>query len=130
MAPRKHSIGPASAADRAVSSGVVVIYARYSSHAQRDASIEQQIEKCTAFAKRNSLFILETYADKTVSGKTDRRKAFQRMLTNERYTGVCLYRSVRKEGGIPQIIGRDKMACRPKQLEDRKEPGRRPTAFQ
>ena len=80
VAPRKHSIGPASAADRAVSSGVAVIYARYSSHAQRDASIEQQIEECTAFAKRNNLFVLETYADKAVSGKTDRRKAFQRMM--------------------------------------------------
>ena len=60
VALRKHSIGPASAADRAVSSGVAVIYARYSSHAQRDASIEQQIEECTAFAKRNNLFVLET----------------------------------------------------------------------
>ena len=80
MAPRKNSIRPASAADRAASSGVAVIYARYSSHSQRDASIEQQIEECTEFAKRNNLFVLETYSDKAVSGKTDRRKEFQRMM--------------------------------------------------
>ena len=30
----------------AASSGVGVIYARYSSHAQKDASIEQQVAEC------------------------------------------------------------------------------------
>ena len=29
---------------------VAVIYARYSSHAQKEESIEQQVEECTAFA--------------------------------------------------------------------------------
>lgn len=41
---------------------------------------QMQVEECTAFAKRNNLFVLETYADKAISGKTDRRKAFQRMM--------------------------------------------------
>lgn len=98
MAPRKKSIHEVSAADRAASSGVAVIYARYSSHNQRDASIEQQIDECTEFAKRNNLFILETYADKAVSGKTDRRKEFQRMMRDAEkgyFQAVIAYKSNR-----------------------------------
>ena len=53
-------------------SGTAVIYARYSSHNQRDVSIEQQVTECQEFAQRNSLNILEIYADRAVSGKTDR----------------------------------------------------------
>jgi site-specific DNA recombinase len=98
VAPRKKSIHPPSAADRAESSGVAVIYARYSSHNQREASIEQQIEECTEFAEKNNLFVLETYADKAVSGKTDRRKSFQRMLRDAEkgyYQVVIAYKSNR-----------------------------------
>jgi len=80
VAPRKNTVDPVSALDRAAASGVAVIYARYSSHNQREVSIEQQIDECMDFAKKNNLFILETYADKAVSGKTDRRKSFQRMM--------------------------------------------------
>lgn len=61
-------------------SGIAVIYARYSSHNQRDASIEQQVEKCQAFAAKNNLRVFEIYADRAVSGKTDRRPNFQRMM--------------------------------------------------
>lgn len=61
-------------------SGTAVIYARYSSHNQRDVSIEQQVTECQEFAQRNSLNILEIYADRAVSGKTDRRPNFQRMM--------------------------------------------------
>ena len=63
-------------------SGVAVIYARYSSHNQREASIEQQVEECRKFADINKLHIIEVYADKAVSGKTDRRPNFQRMMKN------------------------------------------------
>jgi len=59
---------------------VAVIYARYSSHSQKDASIEQQVEECTEFAKENDLDVVETYADRAISGKTDRRPNFQRMM--------------------------------------------------
>ena len=61
-------------------SGAAVIYARYSSHNQRDASIEQQVEKCQDFAARNNLQVTEIYSDRAVSGKTDRRPNFQRMM--------------------------------------------------
>ena len=59
-----------------------MIYARFSSHNQREASIEQQVEWCTDLAKRYSLTILDTYADKAVSGRTDNRPSFQRMMAD------------------------------------------------
>lgn len=57
-----------------------VIYARYSSHAQKDASIEQQVKECMEFAQNEGIRITATYADRAVSGKTDRRADFQRMM--------------------------------------------------
>ncbi len=63
-------------------SGTAVIYARYSSHAQREASIEQQIRECTQYAQRGGLKITSTYADKAISGKTDHRPQFQRMMND------------------------------------------------
>ena len=57
-----------------------VIYARYSSHAQRDASIEQQVEACTAYARAGDFRVVDIYADRAVSGRTDRRADFQRMM--------------------------------------------------
>ncbi len=62
--------------------GTAVIYARYSSHAQREASIEQQIRECTQYAQRGGLKITSTYADKAISGKTDHRPQFQRMMND------------------------------------------------
>ena len=53
-----------------------VIYARYSSHAQKDASIEQQVRECLIFAKAQGIRITATYEDRAVSGKTDRRPNF------------------------------------------------------
>lgn len=61
-------------------SGTAVIYARYSSHNQREASIEQQVAECQKYADMKNLRIVEVYADKAVSGKTDRRPNFQRMM--------------------------------------------------
>ena len=61
-------------------SGTAVIYARYSSHSQREASIEQQVEECRRFAAANNLYVSEVYADKALSGKTDKRPNFQRMM--------------------------------------------------
>ena len=61
-------------------SGNAVIYARYSSSNQRDVSIEQQFEACMKYAAENKLTIVERYADRAVSGKTDNRPQFQRMM--------------------------------------------------
>lgn len=61
-----------------------VIYARYSSHAQRDVSIEQQVQKCQEYAQRQGLTIVDTYSDAAISGKTDNRPAFQRMMKDSK----------------------------------------------
>lgn len=57
-----------------------VIYARYSSHSQRDISIEQQIAKCQELATEYGIRIVNIYADRAVSGRTDQRREFQKML--------------------------------------------------
>ncbi|MGN0706623.1 MAG: recombinase family protein [Faecalibacterium sp.] len=57
-----------------------VIYARYSSHNQRDCSIEQQVADCELFARQNNLRIVKVYADRHLSGTSDQRPQFQQML--------------------------------------------------
>lgn len=57
-----------------------VIYARYSSHAQKDASIEQQVSEAQSYAAEHGIPIYEVYADRAISGKTDRRPNFQKMM--------------------------------------------------
>ncbi len=57
-----------------------VIYARYSSYAQNDASIEQQVADCEAYAKMNNLQVVKVYADRAHSGTSDKRPEFQKML--------------------------------------------------
>lgn len=57
-----------------------VIYARYSSHSQRDVSIEQQVQKCREYAEREGLTVVGIYSDAAMSGKTDKRPQFQRMM--------------------------------------------------
>ena len=41
-----------------------VVYARYSSHSQRDVSIEQQIQDIRAYAEREGYTIIHEYADR------------------------------------------------------------------
>ena len=57
-----------------------VIYARYSSHSQRDVSIEQQVADCEKFAADNNLKVVKVYADRHLSGTSDKRPEFQQML--------------------------------------------------
>lgn len=101
--------------DCSTSSGVAVIYARYSSHNQREASIEQQIDECTEFAKRNNLFIAETYADKAVSGKTDRRREYQRMMRDAEkgyFKVVIAYKSNRMGRNMLQALQNEEKLCK------------------
>lgn len=75
-----------------------VIYARYSSHNQREESIEQQVAECRAFAARENIEVVEVYADKAVSGRSDRRTAFQKMLRDadlKKFEVVIAYKSNR-----------------------------------
>lgn len=57
-----------------------VIYARYSSHNQREESIDGQLRECKAFAKRNDIKVIDEYIDRALSGKTDNRPAFQKLI--------------------------------------------------
>lgn len=57
-----------------------VIYARYSSDNQREASIEGQIRECTAFAEKNGITVLRHYIDRAISAKKDNRPEFQNMI--------------------------------------------------
>ena len=59
-----------------------VIYARYSSSGQREESIEGQIRECTEYAERNGMRVIRSYADKALTGRTDRRPDFQRMISD------------------------------------------------
>jgi len=66
---------------RSIQRGMLgAIYARYSSTAQNDASIEQQVERDTEYAKQNGITIVAVYADRAKSGRSDNRPEFQRML--------------------------------------------------
>ncbi len=55
-------------------------YGRYSSHAQKDTSIEQQLRECREWARRNDVQIVAEYADRALTGTTDKREQFQKMI--------------------------------------------------
>lgn len=57
-----------------------VIYARYSSGGQREESIEGQLRECHAYADRCGFTIVGEYVDKALTGRTDKRPGFQRMM--------------------------------------------------
>lgn len=57
-----------------------VIYARYSSHNQTEQSIEGQLRDCYEYAKRNEYTVVGEYIDRAISGSTDERPDFQRMI--------------------------------------------------
>ena len=63
-----------------VQGGYGVIYARYSSHAQRDVSIEQQVTLCNDLANERGIEIKDVYSDRAITGKTDKRPEFQRLM--------------------------------------------------
>ena len=57
-----------------------VIYARYSSDAQSEQSIEGQIRVCQDYAKSHDIVILDTYIDRAMTGTNDNRPDFRRMI--------------------------------------------------
>ena len=57
-----------------------VIYARFSSENQRQESIEGQIRECRIFADRNGFDVITEYTDSALTGRTDQRPGFQRMV--------------------------------------------------
>ena len=59
-----------------------VIYARYSSHSQRDVSIEQQLKACRRFAEHQGIRIVNAYEDRAITGTSDKRPGFQKMIAD------------------------------------------------
>ena len=59
-----------------------VIYARYSSHGQQETSIEGQLKVCYDFCKRQGYAVIGEYIDRALTGKTDNRPEFQRMVAD------------------------------------------------
>ena len=57
-----------------------VIYARFSSDHQREESIEGQVRECREFADRQGINIVGIYTDRALTGKTDKRPQFQKMI--------------------------------------------------
>ena len=49
---------------------------------QREESIEGQIRECTDFAKRQDITIVGSYIDRALTGKTDARPQFQKMISD------------------------------------------------
>lgn len=61
-----------------------IIYARYSSERQTEQSIEGQLRTCHEFAEAENILVVEEYIDRAVSGTTDHRPQFQRMINDSK----------------------------------------------
>lgn len=72
----------------------VVIYARYSSSKQNETSIEAQLIECRKFCKAQNYNEIGVYIDEALSGKTDDRLEFQKMITDSSkklFQGIVVY---------------------------------------
>ena len=61
---------------------IAVVYARYSSHSQSEQSIEGQLSAAHTYADARGYTIIHEYIDRAVSGRTDNREEFQKMLSD------------------------------------------------
>ena len=62
----------------------IVIYARYSSDRQTEQSIEGQLRACHEYAERNDYVVIREYIDRAISGTTDNRLEFLRMIEDSK----------------------------------------------
>lgn len=73
----------------------VAFYGRYSSANQTEQSIEGQLHVCEQYAAANDLQIVRQYIDRAQSGKTAKRREFQRMITDSEsglFEGILVYK--------------------------------------
>lgn len=75
--PRKKTVAK-------VDTTACVIYARFSSERQRDESIEDQVRVCSEWASAHGLAVVATYEDRALSGTSDGRPEFLRMVSDAR----------------------------------------------
>lgn len=72
-----------------------VIYARYSSDRQNEQSIDGQVDVCRKWAENNDIEVIGIYPDEALTGRTDARPNFQRMIKdakNGRFDYVIVYK--------------------------------------
>lgn len=59
-----------------------VAYCRYSSSNQHETSIEGQMRSIEEFCKKQNWILVSSYQDRAVSGTTDNREQFQKMISD------------------------------------------------
>jgi DNA invertase Pin-like site-specific DNA recombinase len=64
-----------------------VVYTRYSSSNQREASIEDQVEVCRRYIELQGWQVIEVYADRALSGASDKRPAYRQLLADAERKG-------------------------------------------
>ena len=92
-----------------------VIYTRYSPGPnQREESIEGQVRECTEFAEKKGIAIVGVYADRAISGRTDNRTEFQRMLkdTEQKLFDNIIVWKIDRFGRNREEIAVNKIRCR------------------
>lgn len=75
-----------------------VIYARYSSSHQREESIEGQVRVCKEYAEKHGFSIVDTYIDRAITGRTENRPDFQRLIVDSKkktFDAVIVYKTDR-----------------------------------
>lgn len=91
----------------------VVIYARYSSHNQTEQSIEGQLKVCYEYARMHNLTVIHEYIDRAISGTSDNREQFQKMMkdsSKKQFQGVLLYQLDRfARNDLESVINEDKL---------------------
>lgn len=61
-----------------------VAYARYSSDNQREESIDAQLRAIRKYAEENNIMIINTYVDRAMTARSDKRPQFQQMIMDSR----------------------------------------------
>jgi DNA invertase Pin-like site-specific DNA recombinase len=67
-----------------------VIYARFSCSKQREASIEDQLRVCRQWCANHGHEVVAEYCDYAISGRTDERPQFQRMVEHAGESAIVL----------------------------------------
>lgn len=67
-----------------------VIYARFSCSKQREASIDDQLRVCRDWCAREGYAIVGEYSDYAMSGRSDDRPQFQKMVANAGESDIVL----------------------------------------
>ena len=65
----------------------VVAYCRFSSHLQREESIEAQLRAIHDYTERNNMIVVEEYIDRAKTATSDDRPEFQRMIADSARNG-------------------------------------------